>query len=91
MRRISSHATAGSTERESNYESVSFRQDSGSSASTSSATDVTDKAHTENRMDEIKQFLRAELDRIFSGGVSCETAFAGPGFWIRANLECVEA
>ncbi|KAL3139503.1 hypothetical protein ABBQ38_003826 [Trebouxia sp. C0009 RCD-2024] len=67
-RRICSPATAGSTDRESNYDSVSFRQDSGSSASTSSVIDVNDKAQTESKMDELQQFLRAELDRIFGGG-----------------------
>lgn len=69
-RRICSPATAGSTDRESNYDSVSFRQDSGSSASTSSVIDVNDKAQTESKMDELQQFLRAELDRIFGGGVN---------------------
>ena len=77
-RRVDSHATAGSTTREPNYDSASFRRHSGSTASTSSVTDVSDKAQTQSRMEEIKEFLRAELDRIFSGGVSFAPASAVP-------------
>lgn len=87
LRRIGSHATAGSTDRESNYDSVSFRQDSGSSASTSAVIDVADNAQTETRMEEIKQFLRSELDTIFSGGVSFRPVFCGSCcFWISVSV-----
>ena len=32
--------------------------------------DVTDQAQREGRLEEVQQFLKEELDRIFSGGVS---------------------
>lgn len=68
----------GNTAREPNYDSVSFRQESGASASTSSisgAIDVTDDSQKEDRMDEVKQFLKAELDRIFTNGVSSRSTY----------------
>lgn len=68
LRNVGCHASAGSTEREPNY--GSFRQDSGSTASTSSVIDVTDQAQKEGKMEEVKQFLKEELHRLFSGGVS---------------------
>lgn len=70
LRNVGSHASAGSTDREPNFDSVSFRQDSGSTASTSSVIDVTDQAQKEGKMQEVQQFLKEELDRLFSGGVS---------------------
>ena len=70
LRSVTSRASAGSTDREPNFDSVSFRQDSGSTASTSSVIDVTDQAQREGRLEEVQQFLKEELDRIFSGGVS---------------------
>ena len=60
----------GSSAREPNYDSVSFRQDSGASASTSAVIDVTDESQVQTRMEEVKDFLKAELDRIFTDGVS---------------------
>ena len=69
LRNVSSHASAGSTDREPNYESVSFRQNSGSTASTSSVIDVTDQAQKQGKMEEVQQFLKEELHRLFSGGV----------------------
>lgn len=71
LRNVIIHASAGSTDREPNFDSVSFRQDAGSTASTSSVIDVTDQAQREGRMEEVQQFLKEELDRIFSDGVSC--------------------
>ena len=71
LRDVTSHASAGGKGRESNFDSVSFRQDSGSTASTSAVIDVTDQAQREGRMEEVQQFLKEELDKIFSGGVSC--------------------
>lgn len=71
--RVDTRATAGdfgSTAREPNYDSVNFRQDSGSTASTSAVIDVTNEQQKESRLEEVKEFLREELHRIFSGGVS---------------------
>lgn len=79
LRNVTSHASAGSTDRAPNFDSVSFRQDSGSSASTSSVVDVTDQGQRESKMEEVQQFLKEELDRIFSGGVSFAIQ-VDPGF-----------
>ena len=76
LRNVTIHASTGSTDREPNFDSVSFRQDSGSSASTSSVIDVTDQAQKGERMEEVQHFLKEELDRIFSGGVSFCSNFA---------------
>ena len=64
----------GSTAREPNFDSVRFRQESGASASTSAVIDVTDDSQKHTRMEEVKQFLEAELGRIFNDGVSCKSA-----------------
>jgi len=64
----------GSTAREPNFDSVKFRQESGASASTSAVIDVTDDSQKNTRMEEVKQFLEAELGRIFNDGVSCRSA-----------------
>ena len=80
-RSVTSRASAGSTDREPNFDSVSFRQDSGSTASTSSVIDVTDQAQREGRLEEVQQFLKEELGRIFSGEVS----FNFLQFWFILN------
>ena len=64
----------GSTAREPNFDSVKFRQESGASASTSAVIDVTDDRQKKTRMEDVKQFLEAELGRIFNDGVSCKSA-----------------
>ena len=64
----------GNTDREPNFDSVRFRQESGASASTSAVIDVTDENQKHARMEEVKQFLEAELGRIFNDGVSCQSA-----------------
>lgn len=72
-----SSSGTGSTEREPNVESVSFRN-TGSQASTSAAgasvassavIDVTDDDQRENQMQRVVDFLRAELNQIFQKGV----------------------
>ena len=66
----------GNTAREPNFDSVSFRPESGASASTSDVIDVTDEDQKNDRMNEVKEFLKAELDRIFTSGVSCRSSCA---------------
>ena len=63
----------GSTAREPNYDSVSFRQESGASASTSAVIDVTDDSQMQTRMEEMKEFIEAELGQIFNRGVTCRS------------------
>ena len=78
-RPVDARATSGdfgSTAREPNYDSVNFRQESGSTASTSAVIDVTSKEQKESRLEDVKQFLKEELHRIFSGGVSLTPCFA---------------
>ena len=65
----------GNTARGPNYDSVSFRQDSGASASTSAVIDVTDDSQKQTRMEDMRQFLEAELERIFEKGVSCRSRY----------------
>ena len=75
-RRTDTHATAadfGSTAREPNYESISFRQTSGSTASTSAVADAEDQEQTKGKLEEVKEFLKEELNSIFDGGVSIAT------------------
>ena len=61
----------GSTSRGLNYDSVSFRQDSGARASTSSVIDDRDSRQNDTQLQEVKEFLRGELEQIFSSGVGC--------------------
>lgn len=65
----SQSAGAGSTSREPHLESVSFRQNSGAAASTSTVIDVTDDSQRQDRMQEVISFLRGELATIFTTGV----------------------
>ena len=65
-------AGAGNTVRGRNFDSASFRhdtgrQDTGSSASTSAV--VTDESQKEDRMEEVMSFLRDELTTMFTTGV----------------------
>lgn len=68
---IRSHtaAGAGNTAREPNYDSVSFRQNTGASASTSAVIDVTDESQKQDRVEEVMDFLKGELATIFTTGV----------------------
>lgn len=66
----------GSTAREPNFDSVRFRQESGASASTSAVIDVTDDSQKHTRMEEVKQFLEAELGRIFNDGEVTRAKYA---------------
>ena len=72
-------AGAGNTAREPNYDSISFRQNTGASASTSAVIDVTDESQKQDRMEEVMDFLKGELATIFTTGVRVHLLV--PCFW----------